>query len=300
MSFRLYRSSSLRPLGTLSRLFPQSNQNNHHHDELAECPNGIDRISASGCRCTIPGQEEKGKSVSPACRLGLLGFCFFYGRPFQLLVIKRSRAGQHKSNGLLLSITISFHSVEISLPLWLYKYEASLKDKEFKTDEEMMEVAIEISAKNVEHDTGGPFGTAIYERCKQTGTTKLVAVGANRVTALNNSTLHGETVAIQMCQKKLNTFSLRQTGNSSNKEYILCTSCEPCCMCLGATLWSGVDVLMCSASKSDAEAIGFNEGPVFDESYLQLEQSGCKVKRQVLQEKGAKVLNDYAKTGVIY
>lgn len=191
-------------------------------------------------------------------------------------------------------------SVVISLPGWLYKYQASLKDKEFKSDEEMMDVAIEIAAKNVEHDTGGPFGTAIFERCKQTGSTKLVSVGANRVTALNNSTLHGETVAIQFVQKKLNTFSLRQTGTTTSKEYILCTSCEPCVMCLGATLWSGVDMLVCGATKANAEAIGFNEGPVFEESYKQLEETGCKVKRKVLQEKGAKVLTDYAKSGIIY
>lgn len=164
----------------------------------------------------------------------------------------------------------------------------------------MMAVAIDIAAKNVEYDTGGPFGTAIYERCKQTGTTKLVSVGANRVTTLNNSTLHGETVAIQFLEKKLKTFSLRQAGMANDKQYILCTSCEPCVMCLGATLWSGVDVLVCGATKADAEAIGFNEGPVFDESYKQLEASGCKVRRKVLQEKGAKVLTDYAKSGVMY
>jgi len=192
------------------------------------------------------------------------------------------------------------NSVEISLPEWLYKYEASLRGKEFTTDEEMMQVAIDIAAQNVLHGTGGPFGTAIYARCTQTGNCTLVAVGANRVTALNNSTLHGETTAIQFAQKKLKTFSLRQTGAATQKQYVLCTSCEPCVMCLGATLWSGVDEIICGATKSDAEAIGFNEGPVFEESYKQLEESGCKVKRKVLNEKGAKVLQDYGKTGVIY
>ena len=73
----------------------------------------------------------------------------------------------------------------------------SLVDKEFTTDEEMMSVAVEISAQNVTHETGGPFGCAIFERCKDTGTCKLFSVGANRVTALNNSTLHGEMTAIQ-------------------------------------------------------------------------------------------------------
>lgn len=164
----------------------------------------------------------------------------------------------------------------------------------------MMEVAVEISARNVSHNTGGPFGCAIFERCKATGTVRLFTVGANRVTALNNSTLHGEMVAIQFAQKKLQTYSMRQAGQSTMKEYILCTSCEPCAMCLGGTLWSGVDEMICSATKSDAEAIGFNEGPVFEESYTQLVASGVKVKRNVLRKKGSKVLQSYGETGIIY
>ena len=72
-------------------------------------------------------------------------------------------------------------------------------------------------------------------------------------------------------------------------------------MCLGATLWSGVDVLMCSATKDDAEAIGFNEGPVFQESYTSLADAGIEVKRQVLREQGAQVLRNYQTSGhVIY
>jgi tRNA(Arg) A34 adenosine deaminase TadA len=164
----------------------------------------------------------------------------------------------------------------------------------------MMEVAIEISARNVAFKTGGPFGCAIFERCKTTGTSRLFCVGVNRVTALENSTLHGEMVAIQFAQKKLNTFAIRQAGQATMKEYVMCTSCEPCAMCLGGTLWSGVDEMICSATKSDAEAIGFNEGPVFEESYKQLEDSGVKVKRNVLREKSAKVLQEYGETGLIY
>ena len=58
--------------------------------------------------------------------------------------------------------------------------------------------------------------------------------------------------------------------------------------------------MVCSATKDDAESIGFNEGPVFPESYKALESAGCKVVRRVLRDEGAKVLHDYGKTGVIY
>lgn len=186
----------------------------------------------------------------------------------------------------------------VTIPDWLVEFENSMKDKVFNTNEEMAKVAVTISERNVQNNGGGPFGTAIFERNKASGKAKLFAVGSNRVTTLNNSTLHGETVAIQFAEKKLGHFSLR---GDANKEYILVTSCEPCAMCLGATFWSGVSEMICSATKDDAESIGFDEGPVYPQSYEKLKQAGIKVTLQVLRQDGAKVLNDYAaKVGIIY
>ncbi|GKY95184.1 hypothetical protein MPSEU_000481800 [Mayamaea pseudoterrestris] len=188
-------------------------------------------------------------------------------------------------------------SVLVTLPEWLHRYEIALKDKAFMTDSDMMQVAINISAMNVEHNTGGPFGTAIFSREKTTGIASLVACGCNRVVPLSNSVLHGETTAIQFAEQAIRNHSL--TANETH-EYILCTSCEPCCMCLGSVLWSGVSELHCSATKTDAEAIGFNEGPVFPESYRALEAAGITVKFRILQEQGQRVLQKYGDTGVIY
>jgi tRNA(Arg) A34 adenosine deaminase TadA len=178
-------------------------------------------------------------------------------------------------------------------------YQDSLAVKEYGSEEEMMKVAIHISAQNVATGDGGPFGCAIFERNKATGKSRVFSVGANRVVPLLNSTLHGETVAIQFAQKKLQCFSLRQE-ESSEVEYVLCTSCEPCAMCLGATFWSGVAEIICAATKNDAEAIGFDEGPVFEASYEKLEEAGIKVTRNVLRDEGAKVLCDYGQSGHIY
>ena len=58
--------------------------------------------------------------------------------------------------------------------------------------------------------------------------------------------------------------------------------------------------MVCAATKADAEAIGFDEGPVFPESYMALEKAGINVTRNVLRDDGAKVLQMYAETGVIY
>jgi tRNA(Arg) A34 adenosine deaminase TadA len=185
------------------------------------------------------------------------------------------------------------------MPDWLYKYEASLSAAEFPTDEAMMVVAVEISAQNVSRGTGGPFGCAIFQRDVNTKVCKLFSVGANRVVPLTNSTVHGEMAAIQFAEMKLKAFSLRK-AEGDVYEYILCTSCEPCAMCLGGTFWAAPAEMICAATKDDAEAIGFDEGPVYPKSYVDLEKAGVKVKKAVLRAEGNKVLQDYAKLGVIY
>lgn len=190
--------------------------------------------------------------------------------------------------------------VTVELPAWLYAYEQSLKDVEFDSDESMMEVAIEISARNVKEGSGGPFGCAIFERDIKTKKAKIFSVGANRVVPLHNSTLHGEMTALQFAEKKLKSFSLRQKTSETGKEYIMCTSCEPCAMCLGGTFWAAPAEMLCSATKADAESIGFDEGPVFEASYKMMESAGIKVKKNILRAKGAQVLKEYGETGVIY
>mmetsp|Transcript_19991 Transcript_19991/g.37297 ORF Transcript_19991/g.37297 Transcript_19991/m.37297 type:complete len:234 (+) Transcript_19991:225-926(+) len=187
-------------------------------------------------------------------------------------------------------------SVSWDLPEWAAEYTTSEALKRvYRTDEEMMKVAVDLSRRNVEENTGGPFGSVIFERLAD-GTARIVSVGCNRVVPMNNSGLHGETVAIQIAQAQLGLYSLRAEGGN----FELFTSCEPCCMCLGATLWSGVNRIVCAAAKGDASAIGFDEGPVFDESYDHLERAGVKVERNVLREAAAEVLSNYGKIGVIY
>lgn len=94
--------------------------------------------------------------------------------------------------------------------------------------------------------------------------------------------------------------NIPQQDGKSKRRFELFTSCEPCAMCLGATFWSGVSRMVCGATKEDAEAIGFNEGPVFEASYDHLREAGIEVTRRVLQKEAAKVLQDYGESGLIY
>jgi tRNA(Arg) A34 adenosine deaminase TadA len=167
-------------------------------------------------------------------------------------------------------------------------------DRACATDEERMRLAVRLSRENVERGTGGPFGAAVFEA--ESG--KLVAVGMNSVVRLNNCTLHGEIMAVVMAQSRLDCFTLRQDGGPV---YELFTSCEPCAMCLGATLWSGVRRLVCGASRDDALKLGFDEGPVFPESYAYLEARGIRVVYGVLRGEANAVLELYReRSGPIY
>jgi tRNA(Arg) A34 adenosine deaminase TadA len=105
-------------------------------------------------------------------------------------------------------------------------------------------------------------------------------------------------VAFMMAQSRLSCFSLRSDGGPV---YELATSCEPCAMCLGATLWSGVSRVLCGAHRDDARRLNFDEGPVFPESHAYLEARGIEIVHGVLREEANAVLELYQKRqGVIY
>jgi tRNA(Arg) A34 adenosine deaminase TadA len=197
----------------------------------------------------------------------------------------------------LLTLNATTFSVKITLPVWAIQSYDSYQAREYKTDEDCMALAIELSARNMQKGTGGPFGAAIFERSSD-GTLSLYAIGTNRVTELNNSTLHGEMMAIQFAQKKRNNYTLK--AQDGFPKYELFTSCSPCIQCLGACFWSGISRLVCGATKDDAEAIGFDEGPVFEASYEHLRETGIQTQFECLREQANKVLQDYAKSGVIY
>jgi len=164
----------------------------------------------------------------------------------------------------------------------------------YATDEERMRLAIALARANVECGTGGPFAALVVE----SATGRLVSVGMNSVVRLTNCTLHGEMVAFMMAQRRLGSFTLAADGLPPHE---LVSSCEPCAMCLGAVLWSGVTRLVCGAARADATRLAFEEGPVFPESYRYLEERGVTIVRGVLREEARAVLELYrAKRGKIY
>ena len=155
--------------------------------------------------------------------------------------------------------------VEISLQVALPSWAASFVqwNQLSKTDDEKMTLAIELSRRNVQEQTGEPFGAAVF----RADSGQLVGVGVSQVVRQKNSVLHAEVVALMMAEQRLQTYNLRVDGHP----YELFSSCDPCAMCLGAIHWSAVTRLVCGATRDDAQSIGFDEGPVFPASYEYLE-----------------------------
>jgi tRNA(Arg) A34 adenosine deaminase TadA len=174
------------------------------------------------------------------------------------------------------------------LPDWIHR-EIDLGPPR-PSPEAAMQLAIDLATRNVAHG-GGPFGAVIVEA----GTGLVVSVGANWVIQERCSLLHAEIAAIAFAQARVGSHTL------SGGFYELVTSSEPCAQCLGATAWSGVRALVCGASASDAEAIGFDEGPRRDDWVSQLEVRGIRVTRGVLAAQAGAVLAEYkARGGPIY
>jgi tRNA(Arg) A34 adenosine deaminase TadA len=177
--------------------------------------------------------------------------------------------------------------LEIAVPDWL---ESSVDwGARYDSDEARMALAVELARQNVLRESGGPFGAGIFD----IDGGRLLAAAVNCVTRLGNSVLHAETLAIMLAQARLGTYALGADGRSC----LLVTSCEPCAMCLGATLWSGVRGLVCGATREDATAVGFDEGPVFPESWTYLERRGVRTVRGVLRREAAAVLELYRSSG---
>jgi tRNA(Arg) A34 adenosine deaminase TadA len=157
-----------------------------------------------------------------------------------------------------------------------------------------MQLAVTLAEENVRRHTGGPFGAAIFEA----DSGRLVGVGVNSVVRLNNCALHAEMVAFMRAQASLQSYSL---GLPGMPRHDLFTSCEPCAMCLGAVLWSGVQRVVYAARRDDALQLSFDEGPVFPESFAYLRRRGVRFEGGPLREEARQVMQWYrAEGGRIY
>ena len=156
-------------------------------------------------------------------------------------------------------------------------------------EEARMRLAIELAHENVLCGTGGPFGAVIVEDT----TGRVVSVGVNGVERLQSSLAHAEVVALAEAEARIGAYSLARGA----ERLVLYTSSEPCAMCLGAVLWSGIRRIVHAAWREDAEAIGFDEGPPLHDPVGELRRRGIVLEQGPLRDEARAVLRAYAERG---
>ena len=120
-----------------------------------------------------------------------------------------------------------------------------------ETQQGFMREAIRIAMENAVSGRGGPFGCVVVKDGR------IIATGANEVTATNDPTAHAEVVAIRRACQALGSFQLDGCE-------VYC-SCEPCPMCLGALYWARPTAVYFAATKEDAATIGFDDHFIYAE-----------------------------------
>ena len=109
--------------------------------------------------------------------------------------------------------------------------------------------AVDLAVQNVA-EGGGPFGAVIVQGGE------LVSTGQNRVTRDLDPTAHAEVQAIRAACTSVGDFSL--AGMT------LYTSCEPCPLCVSASLWARLDRVVYAADREDAARGGFDDREFYE------------------------------------
>ena len=132
----------------------------------------------------------------------------------------------------------------------------------------------------------GPFLAAIYDEKD-----RLIAKAANSVANTQCSHNHAEMNAIKLAEEKLNTFDLAPHHLS------LYVTAEPCLMCLGGIMWSGIQTVYFGVpSKRVEEITGFDEG--FKPDWLsEFKKRGITVYGNIEPQAGEDVLKTYIRQG---
>lgn len=185
-----------------------------------------------------------------------------------------------------------YAQVHLTLPAWVHEHVDTAR--QWSGDEAKVALAIELSQRNVDASSGGPFGAAVFGPDD-----RIVAVGVNRVLPHSCSVAHAETMAYMLAQQRLQRARLNrdETGAPAG-EFTLATSSQPCCQCYGATVWAGIDHLLIGARAEDVmELTEFDEGPLPEDWTGELERRGIRVTRDLLRDDARAVLRAYGERG---
>ncbi len=185
-----------------------------------------------------------------------------------------------------------YAQIHLTLPAWVH--ESVDTARAYPGDEAKVELAVGLSRQNIQAQSGGPFGAAVFGPDD-----RIIAVGVNRVLTQACSLAHAETMAYMLAQQRTQRARLNEPEPGLRAGPItLATSAQPCCQCFGATIWAGIDRLLIGARSEDVEALTeFDEGPLPADWVGELERRGIAVVRDLHRDAACAVLRDYGQLG---
>ena len=185
-----------------------------------------------------------------------------------------------------------YAQVHLTLPAWVH--DAVDTSRAYASDADKVALAILLSKHNVEAQSGGPFGAAVFGPDD-----RIISVGVNRVVPQATSLAHAENMAYMLAQQRTQRPRLNRDADDQPVGPItLATSSQPCCQCYGATVWAGVDRLLIGARAEDVEALTeFDEGPLPADWVGELGKRGIDVVCDIERDAACAVLRMYGERG---
>lgn len=139
--------------------------------------------------------------------------------------------------------------LHLAQPAWLASFIAARPLP--ADDSARLAEVLALAGETIGRASGGPFAAVVYDEA----TGARLGCAVNTVEASCCALAHAETIALALAQQAVAHWTL------AGQRCVLVSSAEPCAMCLGAIVWSGVARLVYAATRTDVEAIGFDEGP---------------------------------------
>jgi len=99
-----------------------------------------------------------------------------------------------------------YAQIHLTLPAWIH--DAIDPQTVCVDDEAKIAFAIELSRQNIAHESGGPFGAAVFDEASG----RLIGLGVNRVLQQNCSVAHAEMMACMTAQSRMQRSRLNEDG----------------------------------------------------------------------------------------
>ncbi|MCR5260428.1 MAG: nucleoside deaminase [Candidatus Gastranaerophilales bacterium] len=161
----------------------------------------------------------------------------------------------------------------------------ALSDEEYQ---KARKILLDLQAENLKltEEGYGPFLAAIYDK-----EGNLIAKMPNTVAKDNCCLCHAEVNTIRQANEKLKTYDLAPF------ELSIYVTAEPCIMCAGAIMWSGIKRVFYGVNSFDVERItGFDEG--FKPDWIkEFTDRNIEVYGEIEAQAGRDVLEKYVSTG---